>query len=355
MPYDTTTGIYTYDGTEAASPYKTMLNLLANSVKNAITAVTDTQQGAVNWAYNSCFDVWQRGTGDFTATGWTADRWNMISRTATTVRRATFAANDTFFQTAYGYQIQATAATNSSKHVQAFPIEDVALMRGRSVVFEVPAQALTSNTTQLTVAIEKSTSANVTTSGTWNVINATTTTVTQSGTKVLVTATIPADATAAGIRVALTTNNVPNGGGVNVSKITFKPGTTSPTEHQRRGRTISGETRECRQFTFAIENNSGSDAYITHGWSYTATNTMIVLRAPVQLRALPSTLSVTGAIKIQYFTNAVVTISSAIVQQNQSTLDTVALNLTQTGGTSNAGCHFLLANTGRLVVSAELD
>lgn len=269
MPYDSTTGIYTYDGTEAASPYKTMLNLLANSVRTAIgnlaASFSDTQQGAAQWAYNAFFDVWQNGTGDFTATGWTADRWNMISRVATTVRRVTFPATDTFFKTAYGYQIQATAATNSSKHVQAFPSEDVALMRGRTVVFEVPAQALTSATTQLTIAIEKSATANVTTTGTWNVVNSTTATVTQAGTKVLVTTTIPADTTAAGVRISISTNNLPNSGGVNISAVTFKPGSTGPTEPQRRGRTIKGEERECMAFLVVYTANPGSAARIMDG------------------------------------------------------------------------------------------
>lgn len=290
MPYDSTTGIYTYDGAEAASPYKTMLNLLANSVKTAIGNLTasfsDTQQGAAQWAYNAFFDVWQNGTGDFTTTGWTADRWNMISRVATTVRRVTFPATDTFFKTAYGYQIQATAATNSSKHVQAFPAEDVALMRGRTVVFEVPAQALTSATTQLTIAIEKSTTANVTTSGTWNVINSTTATVTQAGTKVLVTATIPADTTAVGVRISISTNNVPNSGGVNISALTFKPGSTGPTEPQRRGRTIEAETASCQRFF--VELCGGVLSHIAPLHAYSTTAAYGVLNFPVQMRAVPT-------------------------------------------------------------------
>lgn len=285
MPYDSSTGIYTYDGTEAASPYKTMLNLLGNSVKTAIAnlaaSFSDTQQGAAQWAYNSCFDIWQRGTGDFTATGWTADRWNMISRTATTVRRTTLAASDTFFQTAYAMQIQATNATNSAKIVQPFPSEDVAEMRGKTVVFEVYAQALTSATTQLTVAIEKSTTANVATSGTWSVVNSTTSNVTQAGTKVLVTTTIPADSTAAGVRISVSTNNVPNSGGVNIGRITFKPGTTGPTQHQRRGRTIEGELASCQVFLYA-----GVPSAAGRATSVTVAETFFSF--PVTMRATPT-------------------------------------------------------------------
>lgn len=247
MPIDTDSGIHIYDGTESASPYKTMLNLLANSTKAAILTLkamfSDTAQGAANWLYNSAADIAQRGTV-FTAVGWTIDRWYLFARVATTVQRVTLAATDSFFKTKYAVEILATAATNSAKWVQSFADDDVADMRGTTVVFAVPIVG-TNSAAAATIAIEKSPTANRVTNTDWTVLASTNVTPGTSGTVAYVSATIPADATAAGIRVSVSTNNNPNGQGVRVSRMTFKPGTTPPTTHQRRGRTIKGEEREC--------------------------------------------------------------------------------------------------------------
>lgn len=250
MPLDANSQTWVYDGTESASPFKTMLNLLANSVRDSINSVkasfSDTAQGAANWAYNSCFDIWQRGTS-FTAVGWTADRWYLAARTATTMQRVTPAATDTFFQTKYAAQLLATAATNSATLTQPYANEDVAEMRGKQVIFVVPMQGLNA-ASAATIAVQKNTVADSSTAAGWVTINSATFTPGTAGTIATVTATIPADSTAAGVRLSISTNNNPNGFGVNIGKITYKAGTTTPAQHQRRGRTIKGEERECQNW-----------------------------------------------------------------------------------------------------------
>lgn len=251
MPTDTDSGIYIYDGSESASPYKTMLNLLANSVKNAIIALkamfTDTAQGASNWAFNSCFDINQRGGTSWTAVGWTVDRWYLYSRVATTVNWITLGATETFFKTIKCIELLATATTNSATYVQAYAAEDVAEMRGQAVKFEVPMLGLNA-ASQATISIQKSPTANSVSATNWTVINSVNVTPGTAGTKAIVYATIPADTTAAGVRVVVSTNNNPNGYGVRIGRITFAPGTTPPSQHRRRGFTAKGDERECMAY-----------------------------------------------------------------------------------------------------------
>lgn len=291
MPLDSNSQTWTYDGTEAASPFKTMLNLLANSVRDSIVTLkasfSDTMQGSANWAYNSCFDVWQRGVGPFTATGWTADRWYLAARTATTVQRITLAATDTIFQTKYVAQLLATAATNSATLVQPYASEDVAEMRGRQVVFAAKVQGLNA-ASAVTLSVQKSATADVASSGTWTTINSTTSTPGTAGATVYVTATIPADSTAAGVRIVVSTNNNPNGYGINIGRITFKAGTTVPVQHQRRSRTIEGEIFSCQRFY--VRMTSESDQYAKFGTALVsgAGNAgRAVIPLPVFMRSAP--------------------------------------------------------------------
>lgn len=289
MPLDSSSQTWVYDGSEAASPFKTMLNLLAASVRDSINSIkasfADSSQGAANWAYNSCFDIWQRGTS-FTATGWTADRWNMIARVATTVGQIILPATDTFYQTRYAAQLLATAATNSATLVQSFTAEDVAEMRGRQVIFAVRMVGLNA-ASAATISIQKSATPNSTTLGSWTPINSTTITPGTAGSTATVTATIPADTTAAGIRIAITTNNNPNGYGVNIGRITFKPGTTLPVEHQRRGRSIQGEEREAKTF-YTRFGPYGSMTPINTGQVFSTTLGGWFLPLPVRMRAIPT-------------------------------------------------------------------
>lgn len=252
MPIDTDSGIHIYDGTESASPYKSMLNLLANSVKVAIIALkamfTDTAQGAQNWAYNSCFDINQRGGISWTGVGWTVDRWYLFARVATTVNWITLGATETFFKTRKCIELLATATTNSATYVQAFgsvdQLDDIAEMRGQAVKFEVPMVGLNA-ASSATISIQKSATANRVTNTDWTVINSVNVTPGTAGTKAIVYATIPADATAAGVRIVVSTTNNPNGYGVRIGRITFAPGTTPPSQHRRRGFTAKGDEREC--------------------------------------------------------------------------------------------------------------
>lgn len=290
MPLDANSQTWVYDGTESASPFKTMLNLLANSVRDSINSVkasfSDTAQGAANWAYNSCFDIWQRGTS-FTAVGWTADRWYLAARVATTMQRVTLAATDTFFQTKYAAQLLATAATNSATLVQPFASEDVAEMRGRQVVFAAKVQGLNA-ASAVTLSIQKSATADVASSGTWTTINSTTSTPGTAGSTVYVTATIPADSTASGVRIVISTNNNPNGYGINIGRVTFKAGTTAPVEHQRRGRTIDGEIVSCNRFYYRVSGASPNRTIAGSGYWQAPTVAGIIIPLPTKMRIIPT-------------------------------------------------------------------
>lgn len=287
MPTDTDSGIYIYDGSESASPYKTMLNLLANSVKNAIIALkamfTDTAQGASNWAFNSCFDINQRGGTSWTAVGWTVDRWYLYSRVATTVNWITLGATETFFKTIKCIELLATATTNSATYVQAYAAEDVAEMRGQAVKFEVPMLGLNA-ASQATISIQKSPTANSVSATNWTVINSVNVTPGTAGTKAIVYATIPADTTAAGVRVVVSTNNNPNGYGVRIGRITFAPGTTPPSQHRRRGFTAKGDERECMAYYVRLTTGGAQYVLFGHGFADGSTSAQIGIQLPVKMR-----------------------------------------------------------------------
>lgn len=322
MPLDANSQTWVYDGTESASPFKTMLNLLANSVRDSINSVkasfSDTAQGAANWAYNSCFDIWQRGTS-FTAVGWTADRWYLAARTATTMQRVTPAATDTFFQTKYAAQLLATATTNSATLTQPYANEDVAEMRGKQVIFVVPMQGLNA-ASAATIAVQKNTVADSSTAAGWVTINSATFTPGTSGTIATVTATIPADSTAAGVRLSISTNNNPNGFGINIGKITYKAGTTVPAQHQRRGRTIEGELQSC--FRYYVSLVYPANTFVGPAVPGSTTSCRTVVQHGVTMRAAPA-VSVASVSGFSYHV-------PGVVQQSAGSLTLALASTTQT-------------------------
>lgn len=363
MPTDTDSGIYIYDGTESASPYKTMLNLLANSVKSAILALkamlTDTAQGAQNWAYNSCFDINQRGGTSWTAVGWTVDRWYLYARAATTVNWITLDATETFFKTRKCIELLATATTNSATYVQAFgsvdTLDDIAEMRGQAVKFEVPMVGLNA-ASSATISIQKSPTANRVTNTDWTVINSLTVTPGTAGTKAIVYATIPANATAAGIRIVVSTNNNPNGYGVRIGRITFAPGTTPPSQHRRRGFTAKGDEYECLAHYVRLASASGAIEYFGNGIAYNANGAVFAVKLPVLMRDIP-TLSYSALAHFTAVDGVNSVVPTGISRYSMAaTNDTVAVLLDKTGGYTQFRPYFLSGTSASAFIdfSAEL-
>ena len=251
---DTNTGIYVYDEADSQATFSGLLNLGQNNTKTAVAnlqaLIASQSATARNYCYNANAAIAQRGTS-FTTTGWTFDRWHATT-TATTISRIQMPAVDTLIGSEYAFTQTATATINSCAHRQGYTSDDVAQMRGKNMVFSMPVRASGAGVS-VTIAVEKSATANAQITGTWSTINSVTVTPGISGTIASVTAAIPQDATANGIRISVTTTNIANGASITYGDIIFERG-TARSFFRLRNLTYSAELHDCQ-------------TYLERGWS----------------------------------------------------------------------------------------
>ena len=280
---DTNTGIYVYDEADSQATFSGLLNLGQNNTKTAVAnlqaLIASQSATARNYCYNANAAIAQRGTS-FTATGWTFDRWH-ATITATTVSRVAIAATETLFGSEYAFTHTASSTTNSCATRQGFTSDDVAQMRGRTMVFSMPVRASASGVS-VTIAVEKSATANAQISGTWTTINSVTVTPGTSGLIASVTAAIPQDATANGIRISVTTTNIANGASITYGDVIFERG-TARSFFRLRNLTGTSEKSDCLAFYVA-------DATTQKGWlgNNSSGNHYLMVRFPVPMRSVPN-------------------------------------------------------------------
>ena len=205
-----------------------------------------SKKESVNYILNSSFDFWQRGTS-FTAVGYTADRWYLATRTATTLSRQV---RDPGAYGQYVLRLAATADTNSCSLFQPLESIYVKQIAGKIVTFSFYAYS-SSGSEYLTYSIIKNSTANVASTGTWTDIVSKTSVMSSSDGNDLrrysISATIPYDGTAEGIAVKFSTSNIFNTANINIFDVQLEEG-PEPTPFRQNSNNAQAELAACMRY-----------------------------------------------------------------------------------------------------------
>lgn len=234
-----------------------------------------------NFLINGNFDFWQRNT-TFSATGYTADRWRAtISGSATITRNAASIPDGASYSARY------TSGGGASFFlVQALESVILRPLKGRTVTVVVKIKRNATYDANFTFALEKNATADTVTGGTWSSI-ATTTIAnanipTASFLTVSLTAVVPNDGTANGLRVYMGHNgSAVNGSILDMAQAQLVIGDQVPTEYNFASANYADELRLCRRYyergQFGIQWDAATGGVVTLGWPITFTSSKRVV------------------------------------------------------------------------------
>jgi hypothetical protein len=259
----------------------------ANSDITSLSAIASINTGAVagfrNALINGNFDIWQRGIS-FAAPSniYTADRW-VASAGAITVSRAAAIAGD---GATYKLKLTATSGTNSITLSQPLESSAVNLLKGKTVTFSFYAKGSAGNT--FGFGIQKNATADTDSGGSWSTVSNSSFVSSASLTRYTVTASVPDDGTANGLRVYIDATNITNGAAVDFSQLQLEVGGVATPFEQR---PIATEYTLCQRYYQLIGLGMTAAALGTTA-IYAATT------LPVIMRTSPTVGTPTSAVTI---------------------------------------------------------
>lgn len=313
-----------------------------------------------NFVINGGVDVFQRVSfASRTSSGYAFDRWyGAVGGTVTLTQQT----SGVPIGSRYCGRIAYNAASSFCNLYQAFESDVVSALRGETVTLSVKLRRNSAMTADLGIALDWGTAADTLTGGSWSQIgsgtgiaNASIPTGTSSSDWVRISNTVQIPTSANGLRIHVFEGAAGVSGAYwEIAQVQLEVGSVA-TAFRRNANSMQAEVAACQRYYWRLTNSSSSDSYVSMGWSFTSTDSMIPLRLPVTMRRIPdATLERGGSVKIQYYSNSVVTLNSASINTSQSTTDSVAILASQTGGTSNAGCMFLVGANSYIGINAEL-
>lgn len=323
-----------------------------------IGTLETTRPISPNYIINGGFDIWQRGTS-FSSAGYTADRWALVYDGTGATRTVSQQAFTPGSAPVAGYESsyflrwqQSVAGTGGTYNDIVNRIEDVRTLAGQVVTISFWAKADAARV--VTIYLNQ----NFGSGGSGQVGTGGTVTVGTSWARYSLTITLPSISgktigagSYLGADFFVANNSTFT---LDIWGVQVEQGTTA-TPFRRNANSLQAELAACQRYYWRLTNSSSSDSYVSMGWSFTSTDSMIPLRLPVTMRRIPDgTLERGGSVKIQYFSNSVLTLNSASINTSQSTNDSVAIQASQTGGTANAGCMFLVGVNSYIGINAEL-
>jgi hypothetical protein len=310
-----------------------------------------------NFIINGGYDIFQRSTfTSQTASAYALDRWYVgVGGTVTVTQQTTGAP----VGSQYCMRIAYNAASSFGNQFQALESANASLLAGQTVTATVLVRAnatWAATTSQgLNFYVEKNSTANTLTGGTWSSISSTsiagasisTGTSSSSWTKLTVTCAIPNDGTAAGLRLRIGESVVgPSGAYWEMAQCQLEVGSVA-TPFARNASSIQGEFAACQRYFLRWSQPQFSRA----GFVYadTTTNAVFVDKLPVPLRSGP-TLTFTN---MTANGNAITAVSLASISNDNNT---VGLNLTTSGVAANTVYQLYVqaGQTGVIAYSSEL-
>ncbi len=205
-----------------------------------------------NYLLNGNFDFWQRGTSFSTAGTYQSDRWynptGELSNVTVTKSTATPFLGSTSFSRA-----TSTGASSFANLAQALESTVVNGMKGKTFTFSIVVRRnSTFNATGISVAIQKNATADTRQGGTWSTISGVSTPLASlaadTWVQLQVTATIPNDGTANGVRVYLSYNtSVASGSILDISQGMLNEGSVAA-PFTLASPTIDSELQSCKRY-----------------------------------------------------------------------------------------------------------
>jgi hypothetical protein len=265
-------------------------------------------QSRKNYLINSNFDFWQRAL-TFNAPGqfsYVADRWYNQStlNSGCQINRGNNQAEFTaagISGTNYLNYLYNTAAPQMNLN-QALEYSMVSELRGKTVTFSIYMKKNLANPRSYTIAIAKNASVDVISTGTWNIIASTLIPNASLGpnlTRFSVTATIPNDGTANGLKVMVYDNATGTAGDfITLAQASLNIGSV-PAEYQTNGESPNGELQACQRYyqkTFPhgsapVQNFGVTGAVSASSVGSSGYGTFLIWQLPVTMRASPATVT----------------------------------------------------------------
>lgn len=225
-----------------------------------------------NYLINGNFDFWQRNT-TFSATGYTADRWRAtISGTATISRNASAVPDGALYTARY-----TSGGGASFILTQALESHFVRGLRGKTVTITVKVKRNSTYDANLIFALEKNSTADTSTGGTWSAITTTTLATASIATAdyqtLSLSAIVPNDGTANGLRIYIGhTGSAANGSILDIGSAMLVIGDTAPTAFNSAGGNYMNEFQLCQRYyeraTVLIQWDAVTGGVVTLGWPF---------------------------------------------------------------------------------------
>ena len=271
-----------------------------------------------NAIINGGFDVFQRSTfTSQTASNYALDRWYAgVGGTVTITQQTTGAP----VGSQYCMRVAYNAASSFANQFQALESANATALAGQTVTATLLVRANASwaaTTSQgLNFYVEKNSTANTLTGGTWSSISSTsvagsaisTGTSSSNWTKLTITCVVPNDGTAAGLRLRIGESVVgPSGAYWEMAQCQLEIGSAA-TPFSRAGGSIGGELALCQRYYFRTATGTTFQSYGT-GIGQNTTTIFGQVYLPVTMRVTPT--SIDYSLLSVYDTNLNIAVISA--------------------------------------------
>lgn len=312
-----------------------------------------------NFLINGNFDINQREGGSINlAPGYKVDRWAAISDAVNlTFNRFT---SDAPAGSRYYVSVQDIITFPNGRHgiEQAIELDNVNRLWGKFVTFSILLRAHPDFNSRVRLSVQKNATANTRTGGTWSIINNTTIpaadvpkgTTASDWQRFSVTAFVPADGTANGLKVVaemLDTTGLDRP--LQFAQAQLEIG-IAPSRFKLSQGTIQGELAACQRYYQRIVSTSTDDT-IGVGQAYSSTQAYVVLNYLTTMRAAPSVVnSAVGGFRI--FSSVGTSIIATAFSYQGIGLDNIRPTITVAGGLTAGNATALIGGTG---TSIELN
>jgi hypothetical protein len=249
------------------------INLLGQSV---------TTSAGKNACINGGMDIWQRGTTSTNQGYQTADRWYGAGGTTT------FSQETSDLPSGFTYALKMTATgTTAPVLLQAIETTNCIQFAGQTVILSYYVKS--SNSTNATVRLDWSATANNGVTGTWTTISSNTKATTTSYARVSNTFAIPS--TAKSLRIVVGADaNLSSTQTMLLTGVQLELGSTATT-FSRAGGTIQGELAACQRYYQVVA--SGNQKFLAPGSVFNASQLDILITYP-EMRIAPSLVVTSG-------------------------------------------------------------
>jgi hypothetical protein len=302
------------------------MRTLGNAIDSTVWDLTGGMAGK-NLSINGGMDWWQRGTSS-SSTGYLADRWYNAGSNTTYSQETTAANLPAGFR--YGLKMTMTA-TDTPYAMQAIETRDAIRFAGKRVTLSY--YAATSNSTDVTVRLDYSTSADTGVQGSFTQISPVSGNANQPTTTTMsrVSVTYDVPSTALTLRIIIGSNaSLVSGRTVTITGVQLELGSKA-TQFTRAGGTAQGELAACQRYYIR---NGGYGTYqaFGNGLADATTSALINVNLPVTMRVKPTSVDYSTLNLSTGATNATVSsvaISSVLSSNQVVTVSASATGLTQ--------------------------